>query len=162
VIVDPNYVVGLASLDDATLRAKKREVTTVENSLSYYRRLAQARQEILQAETARRAEGGSVSDLIARLPQILGAETSRTGVAQARFIDPDAEIHDLAWPDGRERLVLDDDSLATLPVLSDDELARRLERITEFERELSDLRRHVHDVLGAIEQQVVARAAAGA
>ena len=43
----------------------------LETEVSYVRRLTQARIDILEAEIERRATGGSLEDLIARLPQIL-------------------------------------------------------------------------------------------
>ena len=47
------------------------ECAEAELALSYFRRLAQARMEILEAERARRERGGSVGDLVADLPRIL-------------------------------------------------------------------------------------------
>ena len=57
-LLDPGFATELdsRSLDD--LRAMHDECNEVENALSYHRRLAQARIEILEAEHARRARGG--------------------------------------------------------------------------------------------------------
>jgi hypothetical protein len=140
----------------------KDEACAVENAVSYLRRLAQARIEILGAERERRQDGGSVSDLIERLPQILAGAGERVGQGSARFVDTDSAIAELHWPDGREQLVTEDASLASLPTLSDDELDTTLTRLTGFERELSDDRKRLHEVIKAVEQELATRAAADA
>lgn len=131
--------------------------------MSYYRRLAQGRIEILEAEQRRRAEGGSVADLIEALPRILAGNEgrARSSAANSRFVEPDIEFVELAWPDGRETLVTNDGSLASLPVLSDGDLASVLERLQAFERELSDDRRRLHAVIDAADHEIAVRAAAG-
>lgn len=136
----------------------KQECAEVETSVSYLRRLAQARIEILEAEQRRRSSGGSVEDLIADLPRILGAGSSRSAAPQSRVAAPDVPILDLRWPDGREQLVADE-TLANLPVLSDDELGQTLERLQEFEHDLSSLRRQLHTVIDGIEREIATRAA---
>ena len=83
-LLEPGYATGLdtKSLDD--LRSMHEECTQAELALSYYRRLAQARMEILEAELARRRSGGSVGDLVADLPRILSAESGRSTVTTTR------------------------------------------------------------------------------
>ncbi len=123
------------------------------------RRLAQARGEILEAERARRARGGSVAELIEQLPKILGGDSARGNAANSRLVEPDQEITELRWPDGRENLV-SDDSLASLPILSDTDLSAMIEQLSAFERELSDDRRRLHGVIDAVEHEIAVRAAA--
>jgi hypothetical protein len=132
-----------------------------ELALSYYRRLAQARVEILEAERARRERGGSIEELVADLPRILGAESGRSTIANTRSApqtDPPAiELH---WPDHRENLVVDS-SLAHLPALDLDELVQTIEALHEFEHELSDLRAQLHHVIDALDRVIVGRRVAG-
>jgi hypothetical protein len=158
--VAPEYSEQLERRDPEALEAMKDEAASVENAVSYYRRLAQGRIEILEAELERRATGGSVADLIAKLPEILGSDPVRPKAAHSRFAEPEFEIADLKWADGREHLVTDDDALATLPVLPDDELAAVMSRLRDFERELSDYRQKLHGVIDAIEHVIATRAAA--
>ncbi len=158
----PGVTDGLARRDDAALRAVKDEACAVENAVSYLRRLAQARIEILDAERGRRREGGSVADLIERLPDILAGRGERLAPGSARLVEPDGAIVELHWPDAREQLVTDDASLASLPTLSDDDLESTVARLTGFERELSDDRKRLHDVIQAVERELATRAAAGA
>jgi hypothetical protein len=159
-LTDPAYVSGLdaRSLDD--LRAMKAECNDVENALSYLRRLAQARIEILTAESERRERGGSVEDLVKDLPRILSEESGRSTFTDTRVPPPDATAIELRWPDGREALV-QDTTLANLPVLPEDELTSTLASLRDFENELSGLRRDMHRVIDELEQEIAARQVAG-
>jgi len=159
-LTDPAYVVGLdtRSLDD--LRAMKAECADVENALSYLRRLAQGRIEILDAERDRRARGGSVGDLVKDLPRILSGDSVRPAIVDTRLPPPDAPGTELHWPDGREELVADT-TLANLPLISQDELVSTLDRLRDFEAELSGLRHDMHGVIDSIEREITARQVAG-
>ena len=159
-LVDPQFVAGLdaRALDD--LRSMKAECVDVENALSYLRRLAQGRMEILTAEKDRRASGGSVSDLVKDLPRILSGDSARPSIVDTRVPPPSTPNVQLRWPDGRETLV-EDTTLANLPIVSDDELRETLHKVGDFERELSDLRRQMHGVIDALEHEIAARQVAG-
>ena len=137
------------------------EAAEAELALSYYRRLAQARVEILEAERERRENGGSVGDMVADLPRILSAEGGRSTIANTRGSPatdpPTIELH---WPDHREELVVDS-TLAHLPTMDLDELVHTIEALHEFERELSDLRTEMHHVIDAIDRVIVDRRVAG-
>jgi hypothetical protein len=159
-LLNDDYVDSLdtRSLDD--LRDMKAECVDVENALSYLRRLAQARIEILEAERARRARGGSVGDLVKDLPRILSAESGRSSVVDTRVPPPDSSTIELHWPDNRESLV-EDTTLANLPALPDDELASTTSQLQAFESELSGLRRDMHGVIDALEREIASRSVAG-
>ena len=159
-LLDPQFVAALdaRSLDD--LRDMKQQCTDVEHAVSYSRRLAQARIEILEAEQARRARGGSIEELVADLPEILGSDPGRAAPASARVSSAGGPPVELRWPDGREDLI-GDTTLANLPTLDDDELADSVVRLHDFERELSDLRRELHGVIDVVEREIAARQVAG-
>jgi RsiG-like len=160
-LLEPAYASDLAprSLDE--LREMHEECSRAELALSYYRRLAQARVEILEAEVARRERGGSVEELIKDLPNILGAESSRSTVATTRGAPAaDTPTMELHWPDGREQLVVDT-TLAHLPTISTPELADTLTALRNFEGELSDLRGQLHLVIDAVDRVLVERRVAG-
>ncbi len=148
-LLDPQYRAGIGerTLDD--LRIMKQECADYEHAVSYARRLAQARIEILEAEQGRRARGESVESLVAALPDILGAEPGRSSATSARLAAPETPAVELRWPDGREELI-GDMTLANLPALDDAALAASVDRLREFERELSDVRRDLHEVLDVI------------
>ena len=139
----------------------KAECNDVENALSYYRRLAQARIEILEAEHDRRARGGTVEDLVKDLPRILSAESGRSSITDTRVPPPDAPGLELHWPDGREELIVDT-TLANLPVLPADELESTLDaparlRARALRPPHGDARRHRH----ASSSEIAARQVAG-
>jgi hypothetical protein len=160
-LLEPAYVSDLTPRSLEELRAMHDECSQAELALSYYRRLAQARMEILEAEASRRERGGSVEDLIKDLPNILGADGSRSTVATTRGAPAaDAPTMDLQWPDGREQLVVDT-TLAHLPTISDQELADTIAQLREFEGELSDLRGQLHLVIDAVDKVLVDRRVAG-
>ena len=74
------------------------ECREVETELSYVRRLAQARIDIIRAEIDRRAAGGSLGDLIAALPEILaddGAARRSGRQPPARAISPPTSTRSL-------------------------------------------------------------------
>ena len=159
-LTDPAFVASLGDRSVDELRAMKTECNDVENALSYNRRLAQARIEILEAEHDRRASGGTVEDLVKDLPRILSAESGRSSITDTRVPPPDAPAVELHWPDGREDLIVDT-TLAHLPLLPLDELESTLTRLRDFERELSDLRKAMHEVIDSLEQEIAARQVAG-
>lgn len=159
-VLDPAYRQDLSARDSEQIRAMKQECSAIETAVSYARRLAQARVEILEAEQTRRAEGGSITELIERLPKILAGDSERADAAHTRHAEPDEDILDLRWPDGREQL-LADDSLANLPTISDANLDVTIERLRDFERDLSNHRRALHEVIEGLEFEIATRAAAG-
>jgi hypothetical protein len=149
-ILAPEYVAGLDDLDVDALRAKRREAVEVETEVSYVRRLAQARVEILQAELDRRRDGGSVADLIARLPEILADKGPRPAAANARMPEILAPSMSITWSRGTEYLIADD-TLVNLPTLSEAELNDTIDALRTLEGEVSSTRRDLHGVIDAIE-----------
>ncbi len=160
-LLQPGYATELEPRSLEELRAMHEECSQAELALSYYRRLAQARMEILEAEVARRERGGSVGDLVADLPRILSAESGRSTITNTRGAPAaDGPTIDLVWPDHREQLVVDT-TLAKLPGLPLDELNDTLESLRQFERELSDLRAQLHTVMDRIDRVIADRRVAG-
>jgi DNA repair exonuclease SbcCD ATPase subunit len=159
-LIDPAYVAAIDTRSLEELQSMKTQCNEIENALSYDRRLAQARVEILEAEHDRRESGGTVEDLVKDLPRILSDESGRSSITDTRVPPPDAPTVELHWPDGREELIADT-TLANLPVLPAEELDSTLERLRAFERELSDLRREIHVVIDKLEREIASRQVAG-
>ena len=155
-VLDPDYVDDLAECSLEDLRARHSECLEIETEVSYVRRLAQARLDILRAEISRRAAGGSVGDLIAALPQILADEGPRAPVTESRLPRHLAPSMAIEWNRGLEHLVFDG-TLANLPTLSDDELQSTIEQLSTLETELSERRRALHRVIEAIELDLAGR-----
>ena len=157
-ILAPRYVEGLdgCSLDE--VRAMERETIEVETELSYVRRLAQGRIDILTAEGDRRAAGGALGDLIAALPSILADDEGRTGQATTRVQPVLAPAAGIQWNRGLERLITDA-TLANLPQLSDAELQATVAQLRELEQDVSGRRRAIHGVLDALTHVIASRLA---
>ena len=73
-VLEPGYLDGLADRPVEEVSAMKGECTDLETEVSFVRRLAQGRIDILDAERDRRASGGSLEDLIGSLSKILADE----------------------------------------------------------------------------------------
>jgi len=156
-ILAPEYAHGLDTRPLDELRAMEREALEVETEVSYVRRLAQGRIDILSAERDRRAAGGPLGDLIAALPTIL-ADDGRSGPATTRaqpLLAPSAGIE---WNRGLERLI-SDGTLANLPNLSDAELQATVAQLRELEHDVSERRRAIHGVLDAVTHAIASRLA---
>jgi RsiG-like len=155
-LLDPSYLDGLERRPLDEVRAMHETCLVVETELSYVRRLAQARIDILRAEKERRATGGSVSDLLAKLPEILSDPGPRSAPVASRLprhLAPDLDEH---LHGGLDEVVADG-TLASLPTLSDAELDARLDELRETERDVSVRRRAMFDVIDRIEADLTER-----
>jgi hypothetical protein len=156
-LVDPAYTSDLPAHSLHDLREMRAECNEVETAVSYTRRLAQGRFEILSAEQARRKAGGSVGELVADLPRILGEERGRSSAANARLVETAEPKIELDW--GPQAHLIADDSLANLDHIEDTDLAQTVAELGDFERELSAYRHSLHGVLAIIEREIAGRAA---
>jgi len=157
-VLSSDYLAGLDARSLEEVRDMDHECAEIETELSYVRRLAQARMDILQAEADRRAAGGSLGDLIAALPQILSDDSPRANPATTRFADPSTAASDISFKRGLERLI-SDDTLANLPTLSDEELQTTLEQLRTLETEVSTNRSALHAVMGTLARDLAERLA---
>lgn len=156
VILDPEFVDDLSNLSLDDLRARRDEALEVETEISYVRRLAQARIDILEAERDRRSAGGSVGDLVASLPAILADPAPRSNPTSSRLPRLLAPSMAIEWKRGLEYLIADS-TLVNLPTLSEDDLGATIDLLRELERDVSARRRELHEVLQRIESDLVAR-----
>lgn len=155
-VLDSSYLSGLSSRPVEEVQAMKAECVELETEVSFVRRLAQARIDILEAEQERRRSGGSLDELVASLSRILADEGPRPSPAQAHLPQLLAPSPDIEWSRGLEPLV-GDATLARLPELSDEELARVREQLGQLEQEVSEVRRSLHEVLHALEMELAQR-----
>src|SRR5262249_34911864 len=128
-VLDPSYLDGLDTRSVDELRAMHAECLELETEVSYVRRLTQARIDIVDAEPDRRANGGSLEDLIRELPRILADEGPRAGPATSRLPLKMAPDQDSEW---ESELHESDGLLANLATLSDDELRESMTRLQEL------------------------------
>ena len=153
-VLDPAYVIDLESRSVEELRAKHAECIELETEVSYVRRLTQARIDILEAEIERRATGGSLEDLIARLPQILADPGPRGNPASSRLPMQMAPEQDSEWAPDLEQF---GGVLANLPTLTDTELDEAIAGLRSLEREVSDQRRELFAVIDRIDLSLAAQ-----
>jgi hypothetical protein len=155
-VLDPEFLVDLPEWPLDELRRRQTECLEIETEVSYIRRMTQARIDILEAELDRRASGGSVGDLIAALPEILADDRPRAPIEKSRLTRRLAPSMQIEWRRGRERLITDA-TLAKLPNLDDDELRSTIRELGELEREVSQQRRELHQVIDRMEADLAAR-----
>jgi hypothetical protein len=139
VMLEPAYLDGIEqkSIDD--VRAMHDACLEVETEVSYVRRLAQAR-----------------IDLVERLPEILADPAPRTDPVESRLPRHLAPSPDITWRRGLEVLIADA-TLANLPTLPDDELRATLDQLRRLEREVSDGRVALHEVIDQLQAALGAR-----
>jgi hypothetical protein len=147
-VLDPTYVDDLDSNSIDQLRVKHAECVELETEVSYVRRLTQARIDILEAEVQRRSSGGSLEDLISRLPEILADPGPRGNPASSRLPLQLAPAQDSEWAPELERF---DGVLANLPTLTDAELEEAIAGLRSLERVVSDQRRELFAVIDRID-----------
>ncbi|MGH9000568.1 MAG: aerial mycelium formation protein [Acidimicrobiia bacterium] len=155
-VLAPAYVEGLAERPTDEVAAMKAECTELETEISFVRRLAQGRIDILEAERHRRETGGSLDDLVGNLAKILADDGPRPAPAQAHLPQLLTPSPDITWSRGLEPLI-GDASLVRLPDLSDTEVADVRRQLGELETEVSGVRRRLHAVLRALEVELAGR-----
>jgi len=161
-VLDPAFVENLTELETAEVRSRRAEGSEVEVGLSYVRRLAQGRLDILVAELQRRAMGDPnhrLDDLVAQLGEILTGDRS-TANGNGRFpaLMAPAADDELA---AELEAVLSDATMGDLPALSDEQAITLGERLRDFESRISEQRREVHSQLGLLEKEIVRRYKSG-
>jgi hypothetical protein len=164
-VLAPEYLEGLDGRGLDEVRAMETECAEIETEISYVRRLAQARIDILEAEIDRRAKGGSLSglsdgDLAAALKEILVDDGPRRAPADTRLPSPLAPSMEITFNRGLETLV-SDATLANLPTLSEDELQSTLAQLRQLEQEVSGTRHDLHRVMESLERDLAQRLAVG-
>lgn len=142
------------SIDE--VRSARSQLQEVETGLSYVRRVLHGRLDIVNAELARRAEGGDPADLrslIEELPTILaehlrapGIGRLPTGVDQGA-VDPELEAR------LDEVAVVGED----LAGMSTDVLADLAGRLADLEREVSERRRDLFASIDALQAELTRR-----
>ena len=164
-ILDPGYLDGLEELPMDELRSRRAECQAIEVTLSYARRLVQARLDIIGAELERRAAGEpptTLAEIVERLQSgdLLGAPPRPAGFGRLPTLlaPDDADLDDIT----REAAEVGDVDLERVPELSDDELGDLADRLSAHERSVSDKRRQVFERIDAVQAEMVRRYKSGA
>jgi hypothetical protein len=160
---DPGYVADLEDLSLTDLRAKRQACAELETDLSYLRRLAQARVDLIVAESERRHLGLSEpapETLVEQLPQILSDHTHAAGLGRLPTFFAPAEGTQLSLA-ARVDQLLPPDKLESLATLSSGELNDLLTSLSDLERDVSSERRAVHDIQDRLQEELVRRYRSG-
>jgi hypothetical protein len=150
----------LRSCSLTELRSIRDQYRSVENGISYARRIVQGRLDTLAVELERREETPQVDGLLDRLPDALATHSRGPGLPRP--------VMDLEPPDWADRLlesleeVLPPARLAELANLDRSELATAASRIGELERELSAQRNELHQHIDRVQDELVGRYRDGA
>jgi hypothetical protein len=146
-LLAPDFLEGVDTRPMAEVRRLRRRAEQSEVDLSFARRLLQGRLDIVRRELQRRAEhdGRALVDL---LPEIL-AEKGRGpahGLGRHQTVQPSAPEETEHWVNALTRGV----DLTAVPELSDDDLEGAARALTAAERDLSERRRGVQQVMDAL------------
>ena len=162
-MTDASYLEGLSEKSLDQLNAMRGETDEVENEISFERRICQGRIEILKAELDHRA--GKAGDVISRLPEILAGDSgggSRSGGETLPSRAPDLSVPDnVGIPRRRVEEIAGEQTLARLTDMDQSEIETIVERLKEHEKNLSQRRKQLHEVVDRIQDEIVGRYSAG-
>jgi hypothetical protein len=156
-VLADDYVGEVTALSMDDLRAKRAECQALEVGLSYRRRLAQGRLDIVAAERRRRAEGApapSDDDLVRELAATLADRTRPPGNGRLpQLMAPDADGVDTADLDAIAR----PGALARITEGTDAELVDLVEKLSLYEVSVSKQRRALHERIDALQAEITRR-----
>lgn len=160
----PEYLADVSGRTVDEIRAMRAECQALENGLSYVRRLAQGRLDILAGELEQRRHDGKAADLrslIERLPEILSDRTRSEGGAAAARPPQDLDVASPTTTELEARLDAIAGPGADPAALDDEQLGEVVARLVEFEQEVSAARRHLHEVFDVLSHELTRRYRSG-
>lgn len=160
-LIDIPEPADLSTVELVDLRVLRTQLDTVENGLSYARRIIQGRLDTLGVELDRRRSGDQAGDgIVGRLSGALAEHTRGTGLPR-----PPAELEPPEWAyqviDEADEY-LTPGQFADLEQVDDVDLSQSIDRIAEMERTLSATRRDLHTRIDRVQAELVDRYRAGA
>ena len=152
-MVNAEDVLDPRSLSLAELREMRNKLQNEDDEVSYVRRVAQARVDLVRAEQHRRDRGEVSEDLPSELRVVLSSHL--TGGAPR----PPRPVEHLAENELSDQLdvVCAEHGFSRLEDLLPSELTNLEEQLTGFERRVSDNRRDRYDRLDALSAELVRR-----
>jgi hypothetical protein len=145
--VDPQTL----TLDE--LRALRSELQAEDDVVSYVRRVAQARVDLVRAETHRRERGERPEDLPRELRVVLSSHLTSGAPRPPR---PTEDLSDNELSDELDAICAEH-GFSRIEDLSVGELSQLDERLTAFERRVSDDRRERYERLDTLSAELVRR-----
>ena len=145
--VDPQTL----SLDE--LRTLRNELQSEDDVVSYVRRVAQARLDLVRAESHRRERGESHEDLPSELRVVLSSHLTGGPPRPPRPVE-NLDDHELS---DQLDAVCAEHGFSRLEDLLPSELQNLDDQLTAFERQVSDDRRERYERLDALSAELVRR-----
>jgi hypothetical protein len=139
------------SLDE--LRSLRSQLQAEDDEVSYVRRVAQARVDLVRAEHHRRDRGESSEDLSSELRVVLSSHLTAGGARPPRPVEQLGESHLSAELDA----VCAEHGFSRLEELDPAQLDSLEHELTSFERRVSDDRRDRYERLDALSAELVRR-----
>ena len=161
-VLDPAYLAGLGDVSTDELRAMRTECADLENGVSFVRRVAQGRLDLVAAEGKRRSDGngGDLSDLVASLPELLsdGVRAPASGRVSDDIDPPEHVVGPLTEVlDG----VVAQSMLSSLADMTPEEIAGTARALRDLEDDLSTSRRTLHSSIDSLNDELARRIASG-
>jgi hypothetical protein len=157
-VLDPQYLDGLSERGLDEVRQMRSECEIAETAVSFLRRMAQGRLDLIHAYLDRRTrtEINDMRAFVDDLPSIIAAgPPPKSGPAHfAGNRLPDAHPEDLAT---ELDAVLGADKMSELGSLDDDELNAIADNLAEMETRISLQRRALHEQIDRLQAEIVSR-----
>lgn len=151
---------GLSELPIEEVRARRTACQQLETQLSYVRRLAQGRLDIVASEIAARRDGTQGDrTLVQQLTEALSDHITAPGNGHLPMMMAPGEI-DPALVVGLDRAA-PPAKVSAPAAMSDDELRQVADALAAFEREVSTRRRAMFDRIDALQAEIVRRYQSG-
>ena len=156
----PDYVRDLPQRSLDELRAMRAECDRAETAVSYLRRVAQGRLDIVQGTLARTGHA-ELSSIVEDLPSIIGGGPPRPagpGRLPSRMAPDVEEFEGLT---GEIDAVLDAEGIGELPTMGEPQLRAMAEELIAIEGRISQQRKMLHERIDAVQAEIVSRYKSG-
>lgn len=158
-VLAPAFLVDRDEAELESLYQRREELHHIEGQVSFVRRLAQGRIEILCAELERRDRGGDPTDLaelICKLPDVLGGGVTVPSTRGGDDLSPDESF--VAQVDA----IVGPEEFLSLPDYDAAELDGQVIALEGFERMVSEARRRLHERIDLVQCEIARRFKAAA
>lgn len=160
-LLAPDYLDGMADRSLEEVRAMRAECQDAETAVSYLRRIAQGRLDIVHAYLDGTGDGAmtDLPSLVEHLPEIMTQGPQRPagpGRLPAQMA-PDMDSDFTSEVD----TVLDADKVGELPTMSRERLLELAERLGKVEQRTSHQRRALHERIDKLQAEIVSRYKSG-
>jgi hypothetical protein len=157
-VLDPNYLDGISDRDLDEVREMRVECDQTETAVSFLRRMAQGRLDLIHAYLDRRtrSELNDMREFVEELPSIIAAGPPQQArpprLAGSRLPDPYPE--DLST---EIEALLGAEKMSELESLEDSQLEEIAGELATVEKRLSLQRRTLHELIDRIQAEIVSR-----